>query len=131
MAATANIVINGSCSNLPGVGQQTIGPATITTAAAVGEQLAVTLASGANTVTVPTGTTIMYIVGPNKANPIPNPGYAGTLAVKGVTGDTGIPFSAAGFYVATWDATGGVNVAPANIVITTSTTGATVEITFW
>ncbi len=73
------------------------------------------LASGANTITVPT------LPSPNGCIIIP-PGSAGpTLTLKGVTGDTGVPMSNTYPTVLNW----GAGNAPANFVITASTSYST------
>lgn len=121
MAAVGTLTISANVSNLPN-GQETF-LQTLTTAAAVGEVLPVALISGNTTVAVPAGTRYAIIAGPNVANPVPNPSYGGTILVKGASGDTGIPVSAAGVVVLSWDATGGVNAAPANLIFTASAIG--------
>jgi len=68
-----------------GAGPQTIGPLTITANASIGAVTDIVLASGANTITVPAGSTAMVIVPPTTNTQ--------TLTLKGVTGDTGVPLS--------------------------------------
>ena len=80
MAASASITISGSVTSLPS-GTKTL-TGTITSAAAVGEVTDVTLASGDNTIDVPTGATAVLITPPS--------GNAVALKLKGNSGDTGI-----------------------------------------
>ena len=125
MAATGNLSVSGNVSNNVGNTQITIGPLSVTTNAAVPLEQTVTLTTGANTVSLPTGITCLIIVGPNGANPKPNPTYGGTLTVKGIAGDTGIPISSTNPVMYTWDST---TAAPSSIIINASS-GTT--ITLW
>lgn len=122
MAAVGNLSITGNVMGQP-TGQRTFGPLVVTTTAAVDATLVVTLSIGANTITIPAGTTSMVITGPNAVYPAPNPPFGGTLTLKGVTGDTGIPLSAKNPTVLEWDAG---TVAPATLVIN-ATVGCTIE----
>lgn len=92
MPASGNVTITGAISGGPD-GARTFGPFSINLSNAVTETLIVSLSVGANTITVPSGTTVAVIVPPNAPYPIPNPAYGGTLTLKGVAGDTGIPIS--------------------------------------
>lgn len=83
----------------------------------VQSEVIVTLINGATTVTVPTGTTIGIIVPPNAATPQPNPNWGGTLTLKGVTGDTGVPISTIYATPLQWDT------APATFVLTSNQAG--------
>lgn len=58
---------------------------TMTNATSPFEHQPVTLASGANTITPPTGTTMVLVVPPTTSTV--------TKTLKGVTGDTGLPLS--------------------------------------
>lgn len=80
MAATGTVVVSSTISGLPS-GSKTISPPAIALAAAVGQITDTTLASGANTITVPTGTTMAVCVFPVTS---------GSVILKGVTGDTGV-----------------------------------------
>jgi len=92
MAASGVVTLSGNVTG--GLdGARSFGPITITTAAGIPETLPVTLAIGANTVSIPTGATLVMFVPPNGANPIANPAFGGTLTLKGVTGDTGVVIS--------------------------------------
>jgi hypothetical protein len=54
------------------------------------------LSVGFNVISYPlggTGNSIAIIVPPNYAWPTPSTSYTGTLTLKGVTGDTGVPIS--------------------------------------
>lgn len=113
MPAVGTVTIQGNVSNLP-TGTMTIGPLTLTTANAVGENLLIALSSGANTIALPTGTTVVFILGPNASVPQPNPNYAGVLTLKGVSGDTGIAIANDTPTMLSFDSS------PANIVINAS-----------
>ena len=116
MAASGNVTISGNVSNAP-QGAETFGPFTFLTAAAVANNVTQTLTGGANTVTIPTGTTCLILAGPNRTNPTPNPTVGATLTVKGIAGDTGIVFGSSGLVVFTWDA---ANPAPATVIVNAS-----------
>lgn len=79
--------VSGLAAGL-GTGQKIIGPNTITGANLIGEIRDVALASGDNTITVPTGATAVWIV----------PSSTNTFALKVRTNldnaDTGLPISA-------------------------------------
>lgn len=120
MASTGTVTLNGNVSGGP-AGTRSFGPNTVPLNTAVDQTLVTALASGANTVTVPTGSTVCIIVGPNATSP--NPLWAGVLTVKGVAGDTGVVVSAKFPTMLSWDT------APASFVLNASITGATVE--FW
>src|SRR2546426_11360173 len=101
MAAAALIQITGQISGAPG-DTTIIGPISISSAAANYQKQLLTLASGANTITVPTGTgmpapTGCVIVLPS-ANTI-------VTTLKGVTGDTGIALGKVTTQLLTWDPT--------------------------
>jgi hypothetical protein len=93
--------------------------------AAVDQTSVVSLGSGANTITVPSSTTVSLaiIVPPNATYPTPNPLYAGVLTLKGVAGDTGVVISSRYPTVLEWD----VGAAPSSFVINASVVG-TIEI---
>lgn len=116
MAITANLQISTNSSGGP-LGTVATPTLTTTAANALGLVQSYTLNSGNNTITVPSGVTFAVITGPNAVVPIPNPQYAGTLTLKGVNGDTGIPVSARYPTVLEWDT---VTVAPASIVVNAS-----------
>lgn len=123
MAATGNITISGNVSNINGNAQATIGPTTLTSATAYAFEQLVNLSIGANTIAITSGVTCLVIVGPNGANPQPNPTYGGTLTLKGVTGDTGVPISAKYPIFLAFDTT----TAPSSIVIN-ATVATTVQL---
>ncbi len=116
MAATGNITL---AANVTGGldGSRTFGPVTITANAAVTQTLAVALINGATTVTVPSGATAVVIFPPNAANPIPNPAFAGTLTLKGISGDTGVAISNK------WPTLISFDTAPASFVILSTVVG--------
>ena len=83
--AQSQLTISGNFSNA--IGQvginfpiQVVNP--------VNQIQAISLASGLNTITIPTGTTFILVVLPT--------GNATSVTLKGVTGDTGIPIIPAG-----------------------------------
>lgn len=115
MATTGAITISGVLSG-GSSGQRTFSNV-IPITAGVDSSAVVTLNSGANTITPPTGTTLAVIFGANATNPQPNPLSTATLLLKGVTGDTGISLSAVYPTVLTF------GTLPATFVITAS--GAT------
>lgn len=126
MATTGVVTTQG---NLTGgtFGSQTFGPFSQTFTAGVGQEQSIALSAGANTITVPTGTTWVCIMGANAANPQPNPTYAGTITLRGVGGDTGIGISAKYPTTLAFDAT---VPAPASFVLNASTS-TTVTVLFW
>ena len=77
------------------------------------------LSNGASTITVPSGATSAIIVPPNAAYPQPNPTWGGTLTLKGVSGDTGVPISNKYLTPIVWDSA----TAPSSFVVTSTTTG--------
>lgn len=119
MAAAASISISGTITDLPG-GDKTIGPITVTSAAAVSVETQTVLASGLNTITVPTTATGVIVVFDSTSTV--------TKTIKGVTGDTGVLVLKTGFFMLTFDAT-----PPASFVITASgaDTGKTTTIIFF
>ena len=125
MTATGSMTLSGNVTNLPG--SETFGPFVHTISNVVGQISTISLSSGANTVTVPSGTTRIVVVGPNMASPSPNPSYGGTLTIKGVSGDTGIAVSAGSFVSWGYDS---VVTAPSTFVINASTS-TSVQIWFW
>lgn len=122
MAAAAAITVQGTIGSLPG-GSRTIGPLTITSAAANGSVTQMVLQAGANTITTPTNinTTGCIIILPS------NNTSATTL--KGISGDTGIAIGKTGFFVLTWDSTA----APSSFVLdsVSTQTGKTTEIIYF
>lgn len=112
MAGTGTLQVTFNVTNLP-VGSESFS-STTTASTAIVFASTVSLSSGANTITIPTGITTLVVVGPNGVSPTPNPAYAGTLTLKGVTGDTGVPISAKWPLVLEWDTT---TIAPSTIVI--------------
>lgn len=81
MAATGSVSVTGTVDGLP-QGSVTVGPLTISNAAASGTVTQLTLASGTNTITVPALATSIIIVFDSTS--------AVTKTLKGVAGDTGI-----------------------------------------
>lgn len=83
--ASGVITISGTITGLP-QGTWTLPPFTITINAGGNyAQTEVTLASGANTITVPSWASVCIIDPPSNNTQ--------TLTLKGVTGDTGVPIS--------------------------------------
>lgn len=119
MATTGAITISGVLSG-GSSGQRTF-QNVIPILAGVDASTVVSLSSGANTITPPTGATVAVIFGANATNPQPNPLSTATLLLKGVTGDTGISLSSVYPTVLTF------GTLPATFVITASA-GTTCEI---
>lgn len=103
-------------------GARAIGPMVITTAAAVTQTLTVALTNGANTITVPTGTTAVVLLPPNapSSTSVGSATFSGTLTLKGITGDTGTVMSAKWPTLLTFDT------APASFVVNSTATGTLV-----
>lgn len=123
--STGNLYLSGSVTGGPD-GARNFGPFTIQALTAVDQTTPVSLASGANTITIPAGTTSIVILPQNMVAPgynVPNPKSTATLTLKGVTGDTGVALSNTWPTVLSWDSP------PANICITASNT-ATCSIWF-
>jgi hypothetical protein len=119
--ATGSLSISGNVTGGPD-GSRSFGPFVTYANAAVTETLPVSLSIGANTVSVPTGSSVMVINPPNGTNPTPNPAWGGVLTLKGVSGDTGVPLSNSHVSVISWDS------APSSVVINSTTTGT---LTVW
>lgn len=125
MATVGQLTVRGSISGGQGP-LEALGPNTQLFNAAIGVTQTVALVNGNVTVTVPAGTTLMYFAPPNATSPVPNPAYAGTITLKGVSGDTGIPLSNTYWtYIAFDTAT-----APSSLVFTATAAG-TAYATFW
>lgn len=124
MAGTGSVTINGTALNLQ-TGQRTLGPLTIASAPATEQTLAsvttVILASGANTITIPSTTAVGVVISFAAASTV-------TKTLKGVTGDTGIAVSKVNPQLLTFDTS-----APANFVITAggADTGNVTELWWW
>jgi hypothetical protein len=80
---SATTTINVSYQDQEGSGVIALTPTVLTNT--VHQRFLLSLVSGANTVTIPTGTTIVAL--------IPPPANTQTLTLKGVSGDTGINMS--------------------------------------
>lgn len=85
MTVNAALRIEGSVIGMAG-GAEGIS-LSVFIASAIGQRQLITLASGANTITVPTGSTMVIIVPPTTNTQ--------TMTLKGVTGDTGIALDVA------------------------------------
>ena len=111
MAAAASITVSGYISNTPS-GSRSIGPITITSAAANGQVQQIVLQSGDNTITVPTGiaTNGCIIILPSDNTAV--------TTLKGVGGDTGIALGKTTKQVLNWDSTA----APATFVLNSAST---------
>lgn len=122
MAANATVTIGGQITSTP-TGTTQIGPITITSAAANGQRTQVSLASGANTITVPTSPapTGCIIQLPTSNNVV--------TTLKGITGDTGIAIGKTGFMMLCFDPAA----VPASFVLTSASaqTGLITEILFF
>jgi len=117
--ATGNLTITANVSGGPD-GGRTFGPISVTTNAAITEELTVSLVVGTNTITIPTGTTACVLYPPNASIPTPNPAFAGVLTLKGAAGDTGVVISGKWPTVLSWDSP------PGSITITSTATGSLV-----
>lgn len=106
MSATGTVTISGTIVGLPG-GSKTIGPLDITLTAASGNTQDLVLASGANTITLPTAVT------PTGCIIVFAAASTCTKTLKGVTGDTGVALKKTGVNLLTFDAS-----PPASFVIT-------------
>ena len=121
--ATGTFTISGTTSGGPGGSIQLTLSTPVPTA--VPNDQTVVLTTGANTITIGALTTWLAIVPPNAPVPSPNPPFAGTLTLKGVSGDTGIVISNKYPTVLEWDLTGSTS--PASIVVNAST-GCTINV---
>jgi hypothetical protein len=119
--ASATITVTGNITGLAS-GTKTL-LAAITSALANGQTQQLALASGANTITVPTAPAPSgcLIILPSDNTVV--------TTLKGVTGDTGIAIGKVGFILLTWDPTA----PPASFVLTAASaqTGKYTEITFF
>lgn len=108
MAAAGTITLNGVVTGLPN-GSVVLGPLTLTSAAANGQVQIIALASGANTITIPTAPTPtgVLVVLPSNNSVV--------TTIKGVTGDTGIAISKTGWFFLPFDTS-----PPASFVITSA-----------
>lgn len=122
MAATATITIQGTIINLPG-GGRTVGPITLSSAAACGQVTQVVLQSGANTITVPS------TPAPNGCVIVLPSTNTAVTTLKGVSGDTGIAIGKTTSHVLTWDPTA----VPASFVLNSAATqtGLVTEVQFF
>jgi hypothetical protein len=120
--STGNVSLTGNVTGAP-TGSRTFGPLTITANSAVDATQVVSLINGALTVTVPTGATAAILAPPNATSPSPNPAFAGTLTLKGISGDSGVAISNKYPTLISWDT------APASFVVA-STVAGTLEIFF-
>lgn len=96
MANTGTINLTGDVTG-PLTGSKSI-TATWSLAAAVADVQTVSLSSGDNTITVPTGTSFILFTPPVANTQV--------ILVKGAAGDTGVQVSKVLPTVLTWDATG-------------------------
>ena len=93
---------------------------------AVQAETIVSLVNGSVTVSVPSGATDCIIVPPNAAVPVPNPSYGGTITLKGIAGDTGVPISTTYATRIPFEST----TAPASFVLTATVSG-TCQVKFY
>jgi hypothetical protein len=118
--ATGIVTIHANISGGPdGNWSLDTGGNAFTTNTAVSAETIVTLSNGATTVTLPTGATGAIIIPPNAAVPSPNPAWSGTLTLKGVSGDTGVPISTKYLTHIPWDTA----TVPASFVLTANMAG--------
>ena len=119
MAAAGNLTIQANVTGGPD-GARTFGPLTVTTNAAVTQTTTLTLTIGANTVTIPTGTSVVVLLPPNSTAYGTTATFGGVLTLKGVSGDTGSSMSIKNPTVLSYDT------APASIVINSTAAGTLV-----
>lgn len=122
MPATGTVTVSGAISGLPS-GSRAIGPLTVSPTNASGHVIDVVLASGDNTITVPsTPTTSGCIIQFGASSTT-------TKKLKGIGADTGITVTKTGFAVLCWDTAA----VPGSFVINSSAadTGQVTEITFF
>lgn len=122
MAAAAIVTITGGFTGLT-TGNRTLGPLSISSAAACGQVTEVVLQAGANTITVPTTPAPSgCIIELNASN-------TSVTTLKGVSGDTGIAIGKTTTLVLNWDSTA----LPASFVLTSvsTQTGLVTRITFF
>lgn len=114
VAISANVTggPEGSWSLTPPAGTRSVGTAVFS------EQI-ITLSAAANTITLPANISAAFIIPPNNSFPQLNPAFGGTLTLKGVTGDTGVPISSYFITALEFDTTN----SPTSIVITSTATG--------
>ena len=122
MAASATISLAGRITGEP-AGSHSIGPLFISSAAANFQVQVGVLASGDNTVTVPTNiaTSGVIIVLPQTNTQL--------VKVKGVGGDTGVAIGKTGFFVLNWESGN----APATFILNSAgtQTGLTTQMIFF
>ena len=116
--ATGSVTLLGAVSGGPD-GARTFGPLGITTNAAVIAETSVALIAGSVSLIVPAGATAVVLFPPNAATPIPNPAFGGSITLKGVAGDTGVPISARWPTLIGWD----LVTLPASVVLTSTAAG--------
>ena len=119
MAITSTVQLRGYFSGLL-AGSRSVSPTDFSNAAAPSSVIQVTLASGANTITIPTGCRAVLIAFDTTSTT--------TKTLKGVTGDTGILLDPVGWNFLRFAAS-----PPSNFVITASAadTSKNTEITFF
>lgn len=105
--AVGKISVTGSISGL-GSGSKIVGPVDVITTTPVAQTTSIILASGFNSIAVPTGSDAVMIVTPV--------GNTATVILKGVTGDTGIQMAKAGVTLIQFDSAA----VPATIGLTSS-----------
>ena len=89
---SATVQVSGDATDLP-LGDKTIGPVTLTVDPCVSSEVQVTLASGNNTISKPTGATTVIVVFPTT--------YTAAKTLKGVGADTGVALGTPPFVVFT------------------------------
>ena len=114
--ATATIFIDGVLTGTAS-GNQYVRPAALSLASPVGQRQIVNLSSGANTITLPSGTRFVHIQ--------PPAGNAQTITLKGVSGDTGVAL-----HKTNWTALS-LESGVTSLVLTAGGSVTAVEITCW
>lgn len=107
MAGTATITVSGTLVGGT-TGAETMAVNSIVNTSAVEFVQFVSLANGANTITIPAASKGLYL--------IMAPGNTSVITLKGVSGDTGFPIGKTGIFVWQFDTS-----PPANFVVTVTT----------
>lgn len=118
MAAVGNLTITGNVTGGLG-GQRSLGPYVRNFSAGADVISSISLTNGNVTVNVPSGATSVVILPPNLASPAPNPGYSGTITLKGNVADTGVPVSVSQPTVVQWDTA----TVPSSFILTATASG--------
>ena len=122
MAASASVTLNGTITSTP-VGNRVLGPLTATSSDANWQVQLTALASGANTITVPSAPAPTGVIIKLPSN------NTAVTTLKGISGDTGIAIGKTGWFAIVWDPTA----VPASFVLNSASaqTSKYTEIVFF